>query len=295
MSNNKEQQPDQKHSADPLKSVKNIIAVASGKGGVGKSMIASNLAVSLSNAGASVVLVDADIYGPSIPMMFGLKGEKPQVTGQGGESKILPLEKHGIKLLSIGFFVDPTQALIWRGPMASNALKQLFTETHWEGTDYMIVDLPPGTGDIHLTLVQFLSVTGVIMVTTPQEMALADARKGISMFTQKEINVPVLGLIENMSYFSPDDMPQKKYYIFGREGGRKMAEEFDIPLLGQIPIRENIMQGGEQGKPAAIDLDSTAGQAFKEIAANTIKQVDIRNKTKDPTKTVKTDPNAKGC
>lgn len=278
-----------------LPGVKNIIAVASGKGGVGKSMVASNLAVSLAQTGAKVALVDADIYGPSVPMMFDVVNEKPRATEVNGKNKVLPLEKYGIKLLSIGFFVEPDQALIWRGPMASNALKQLFTEAEWGEADYLILDLPPGTGDIHLTLVQSLAVTGSILVTTPQEMALADARKGVSMFQQEQINVPVLGVIENMSWFTPDDAPDKKYYLFGKEGGKQMAGEMNIPLLGQIPVDEKIMQSGENGKPEALNWDSKIGKAFREIAENTIKQVNIRNETMDPTSIVKIDPNAEGC
>ncbi|MGM0613372.1 MAG: Mrp/NBP35 family ATP-binding protein, partial [Bacteroidota bacterium] len=224
-----------------LPGVKNIIAVASGKGGVGKSMVASNLAVSLAQTGAKVALVDADIYGPSVPMMFDVVNEKPQATDVDGKTKVLPIEKYGIKLLSIGFFVDPDQALIWRGPMASNALKQLFTEAQWGEADYLILDLPPGTGDIHLTLVQSLAITGAVIVTTPQEMALADARKAVGMFRQEKIEVPVLGVIENMSYFSPEDAMDKKYYLFGKKGGEKLAKETNIPLLGEIPVNEKIM------------------------------------------------------
>lgn len=294
------QQMDAKKSAPQqdvisLPGVKNIIAVASGKGGVGKSMVASNLAVSLAQTGAKVALVDADIYGPSVPMMFDVVNEKPAATEVDGKTKVLPLEKYGIKLLSIGFFVDPDQALIWRGPMASNAMKQLFTEAEWGEADYLVLDMPPGTGDIHLTLVQSLAVTGAVIVSTPQEMALSDARKGVNMFKQQQINVPVLGIIENMSYFTPDDAPDKKYYIFGKEGGKRMSEEMNVPLLGEIPVDEKIMQGGESGKPHAMEWDSKVGKAFKEIAANVIKQVEIRNETLDPTEIVKIDPNAEGC
>lgn len=278
-----------------LPGVKNIIAVASGKGGVGKSMVASNLAVSLAQTGAKVALVDADIYGPSVPMMFDVVNEKPQATDVDGKTKVLPIEKYGIKLLSIGFFVDPDQALIWRGPMASNALKQLFTEAQWGEADYLILDLPPGTGDIHLTLVQSLAITGAVIVTTPQEMALADARKAVGMFRQEKIEVPVLGVIENMSYFSPEDARDKKYYLFGKKGGEKLAKETNIPLLGEIPVNEKIMQSGEAGKPQAMEWDSATGKAFQDMAKNLIEQVDIRNKTMDPTKAVEIDPNAEGC
>ncbi len=278
-----------------LPGVKNIIAVASGKGGVGKSMVASNLAVSLAQTGAKVALVDADIYGPSVPKMFGAENEKPEGTQVNGKNKVLPLQKYGIKILSIGFFVDPGQALIWRGPMASNAMKQLFTEAEWGQADYLVLDMPPGTGDIHLTLVQSLAVTGVIIVTTPQQMALADARKGVAMFRQEQINVPVLGVVENMSFFTPEDMPEKKYYIFGKQGGKRMAEEMNVPLLGEIPIDEKIMQGGESGRPQALDWNSKTGRAFREIAANIVKQIEIRNQNQNPTSTVKIDPDAKGC
>ena len=278
-----------------LPGVKNIIAVASGKGGVGKSMVASNLAVSLAQTGAKVALVDADIYGPSVPMMFDVVNEKPQATDVDGKTKVLPIEKYGIKLLSIGFFVDPDQALIWRGPMASNALKQLFTEAQWGEADYLILDLPPGTGDIHLTLVQSLAITGAVIVTTPQEMALADARKAVGMFRQEKIEVPVLGVIENMSYFSPEDAPDKKYYLFGKKGGEKLANETNIPMLGEIPVNEKIMQSGEAGKPQAMEWESLTGKAFKNIAQNLTEQVDIRNKTMDPTTAVEIDPNAEGC
>ncbi|MCF8218423.1 MAG: Mrp/NBP35 family ATP-binding protein [Bacteroidales bacterium] len=278
-----------------LPGVKNIIAVASGKGGVGKSMVASNLAVSLAQTGAKVALVDADIYGPSVPMMFDVVNEKPQATDVDGKTKVLPIEKYGIKLLSIGFFVDPDQALIWRGPMASNALKQLFTEAQWGEADYLILDLPPGTGDIHLTLVQSLAITGAVIVTTPQEMALADARKAVGMFRQEKIEVPVLGVIENMSYFSPEDARDKKYYLFGKKGGEKLAKETNIPLLGEIPVNEKIMQSGEAGKPQAMEWESATGKAFQDMAKNLIEQVDIRNKTMDPTTAVEIDPNAEGC
>ena len=289
------QQNQSKQDILSLPGVKNIIAVASGKGGVGKSMAASNLAVSLAQTGAKVALVDADIYGPSIPRMFDVENEKPQATEVDGKTKVLPIEKYGIKLLSIGFFVDPGQALIWRGPMASNALKQLFTEADWGEADYLILDLPPGTGDIHLTLVQSLAITGTVVVTTPQEMALADARKGVSMFRQEKIDVPVLGVIENMSYFAPEDAPDKKYYLFGKKGGEKLATEMNIPMLGEIPVNESIMQSGETGKPQAMNWDSEIGKSFKNIAQNLIEQVDIRNKTMNPTTVVEIDPNAEGC
>jgi ATP-binding protein involved in chromosome partitioning len=269
-----------------LSGVKNIIAIASGKGGVGKSTIAANLAVTLATTGATVGLIDADIYGPSIPMMFDLVNERPLITEVNGKPKVMPIEKYGIRVLSIGFFVDSTQALIWRGPMASNALIQLFNDAQWGELDYMIIDLPPGTGDIHLTLVQQVPVTGVAIVTTPQEVAMADARKAINMFRQDKINVPVLGLIENMSYFTPAELPQNRYYIFGREGGRKLAEETHVSLLGEIPIVESICESGDKGIPIALQNDSPVGKAFAELAGNVAQQVAIRNVFLEPTQKV---------
>ncbi|MFH0895958.1 MAG: Mrp/NBP35 family ATP-binding protein [Bacteroidota bacterium] len=269
-----------------LTGVKNIIAVASGKGGVGKSTVAANLAIALSATGAKVGLMDADIYGPSVPLMFGLTDAEPHMEGDGEGARIIPLEKYGIKVLSIGFFVDDTKALVWRGPMASSALKQLFFETNWGELDYLICDLPPGTGDIHLTLVQSVPVTGAVIVTTPQEVALADARKGIDMFHLEGINVPVLGLIENMSYFTPAELPENKYYIFGKDGGKKLAESMNVPLLGQIPLVQSIRESGDAGKPAALDTNSPVAIAFLEAAKNLAQQVSIRNATKEPTKIV---------
>ncbi len=278
-----------------LPGVKNVIAIASGKGGVGKSTVAVNTAIAMAKKGAKVGLVDADIYGPSIPLMFGLENEKPSGQEINGKTKVIPFEKYGIKLLSIGFFVDPSQALIWRGPMASNALKQLFTEAEWGDLDYMIIDLPPGTGDIHLTLVQSLQVSGVAIVSTPQNVALADARKAVNMFSQKDINVPVLGLIENMSWFTPAELPNNKYFIFGEKGGEKLAEEMRIPLLGQIPIVQSIRESGDMGKPIVLNDNDQASEAFKECAGNIIDQVQKRNKNLDPTKKVEIDPNHPGC
>jgi ATP-binding protein involved in chromosome partitioning len=269
-----------------LKGVKNIIAVASGKGGVGKSTVAANLAVSLAQSGARVGLLDADIYGPSMPLMFNLEGAQPMGKEVDGKTKIIPIEQYGIKILSIGFFVQPSQALIWRGVMATNALKQLINDSDWGELDYFVVDLPPGTGDIHLTLVQTLPVTGAVIVSTPQEVALADARKAFNMFAQKEINVPVLGLVENMSWFTPEELPENKYFIFGREGAKKLAEESNVILLGQIPIVQGIREGGDEGKPAALDPDTITGKAFKDLAENVARQIAIRNANLDPTKIV---------
>jgi ATP-binding protein involved in chromosome partitioning len=269
-----------------LKGVKNIVAIASGKGGVGKSTVAANLAVALANTGASVGLLDADIYGPSVPIMFDLENAQPLGKDVEGKTKILPIEKYGIKLLSIGFFVKPEQALIWRGVMATNALNQLINDTEWGELDYFIVDLPPGTGDIHLTLVQTLPVTGVVIVTTPQEVALADARKAFNMFTQKEIKVPILGLVENMSWFTPEELPDSKYYLFGKEGGKRLAQDSDVELLGQIPIVEGICISGDAGTPIALKQESIVGKAFHELAQNLARQIAIRNANLEPTKIV---------
>ena len=269
-----------------LKGVKNIIAIASGKGGVGKSTVAVNLAISLAKTGAKVGLLDADIYGPSIPLMFGLVDKKPYVKEVNGKSIVVPIEKYGIRLLSIGFFVDPKQALIWRGPMASNALTQLFKDADWGDLDYMVIDMPPGTGDIHLTLVQQVPVTGVAIVTTPQEVALADARKAVTMFRQEQINVPILGLIENMSYFTPPELPDKKYYIFGKDGGQKFADEAKLTMLGKIPIIESITTSGDTGEPAALDEESVVGKAFMEAAEKIAQQIAIRNAFFEATKKV---------
>jgi ATP-binding protein involved in chromosome partitioning len=267
-----------------MKGVKNIIAVASGKGGVGKSTVAANLAIALSKLGSKVGLIDADIYGPSVPVMFGLEGAKPEIVDAGGEPKMKPVEKYGIKILSIGFFVDTNQALIWRGPMASSALKQLFTDGEWGELDYLVIDMPPGTGDIHLTLVQTVPVTGVAIVSTPQKVALADARKGVSMFRQDVINVPVLGLIENMSFFTPEELPDNKYYIFGKDGCKKLAEELNVPLLGQIPLVQSIRESGDAGSPVTLNENSVVSNAFIELAQKIAQQVAIRNATMEPTK-----------
>jgi len=275
-----------KETEEMLKGVKNIIAVASGKGGVGKSTVAANLAVALAKLGSKVGLIDADIYGPSVPVMFGLEGAKPDVVEINGSPKMIPIEKFGIKILSIGFFVDPDQALVWRGPMASSALSQLFKDADWGELDYLVIDLPPGTGDIHLTLVQTVPVTGVAIVSTPQKVALADARKGVSMFNQESINVPVLGLIENMSWFTPEELPDNKYYIFGKDGCKKLAEEMNVPLLGQIPLVQSIRESGDSGSPATMDEKSPVSKAFIELAQKLAQQIAIRNATMEPTKKV---------
>lgn len=278
-----------------LPGVKNIIAVASGKGGVGKSTVAVNLAIALANKGLKVGLVDADIYGPSIPIMFGLMNDKPEGRDINGKVKVIPFEKFGIKLLSIGFFVEPEQALIWRGPMASNALKQLFSEADWGELDCMVVDMPPGTGDIHLTLVQSVAVTGAIVVSTPQAVALADAHKAVSMFNQQNINVPVLGFVENMAWFTPAELPNNKYFIFGNNGTQKLAESLNIPVLGQIPIVQSICESGDNGTPIITSDNSIVFDAFMNTADNVIKQLEYRNIHLTPTNKVQIDPNAEGC
>ena len=260
-----------------LPNVKNIIAITSGKGGVGKSTIAANLAVALSQLSYKTGLLDADIFGPSIPKMFDEENAQPVLEKIGNRDLIIPVEKYGVRILSIGFFVNKSDALVWRGTMASNALKQLIIDAHWGELDYFLIDLPPGTSDIHLTLIQTLAVTGAIVVTTPQEVALADARKGISMFTGEKINVPVLGLVENMAWFTPAELPDNKYYIFGKEGGKHLAEELQISLLGQIPIVQSICEGGDTGKPVAMDENSITGLAFKNMARQTVEQVKLRN------------------
>ena len=260
-----------------LPNVKNIIAVASGKGGVGKSTIAANLAVSLAQDGASVGVVDADIYGPSMPLMFDVVDGKPGMSKQGDKSLIVPVENYGVKILSIGFFANSGQAVPWRGPMASKALRQLMVDADWGDLDYLIVDLPPGTGDIHLTFVQAVPVTAAVIVTTPQAVALADAEKGINMFTLPAINVPVLGLIENMAYFTPAELPDNKYYIFGKDGGKNLAEKAGVPLLGQVPIVQSIREAGDVGRPAALQTDSPVSETLKDVARAVAQQVSIIN------------------
>lgn len=269
-----------------LPNVKNIIVVASGKGGVGKSTVAANLALALSEGGAKVGLMDADIYGPSVPIMFGVRGERPMMESVEGKGMIVPLEKHGIKLMSIGSLIDEKQAVVWRGPMASSALKQFLTDVNWGELDYLVIDTPPGTGDIHLTLVQTVPVTGVVMVTTPQDVALADAKKGIAMFGGSQINVPILGLVENMSYFTPAELPQNKYYIFGKEGGKRLAEQLEIPFLGQIPLVQGIREGGDEGIPAMVGDDNATKLAFMGFASMVARNIAMRNANVAPTKIV---------
>lgn len=266
----------------PLSQVKNIIGVSSGKGGVGKSTVASNLAVALAREGYRVGLLDADIFGPSVPKMFGVEDEQLYMHKVDGRELIIPVHKYGVKVLSIGFVVDRNSPVLWRGSMASNALKQLITDADWGELDYFLIDMPPGTSDIHLTLVQTLAITGVVIVTTPQQVALADARKGIAMFTGDKVNVPILGLVENMAWFTPEKHPDERYYIFGREGGVELAKELGVRLLAQIPMVGSICDGGDGGEPIALQ-DSITGEAFRHLAHEVIDAVDERNDTLPPT------------
>lgn len=260
-----------------LPQVKNIIAVFSGKGGVGKSTIAANLALALAQGGAQVGLMDADIYGPSVPIMFGVRGERPLMQEVNGKGMIVPLERFGIQLMSIGLLVDEKNAVVWRGPMASSAVKQFVTDVNWGQLDYLVIDMPPGTGDIHLTLLQSVPVTGAVIVSTPQDVALADAKKGIAMFGQAQLNVPLIGLVENMSYFTPAELPESRYYIFGKQGGRRLADEYDIPFLGEIPLVQSIREGGDQGVPAMMADDSITKKAFEQFAAGVVRSIAMRN------------------
>jgi ATP-binding protein involved in chromosome partitioning len=266
-----------KDPAAVLPKVKNIIAVVSGKGGVGKSTVASNFALSLAADGAKVGLMDADIYGPSLPIMFGVRGERPMMKNINGKGMILPLEKYGIRLMSIGLLVDEKDAVVWRGPMVSSAIRQFVSEVFWDELDYLVVDMPPGTGDIHLTLMQAVPVTGVIVVSTPQDVALADAKKAIAMFAQAQLKTPVIGLVENMSYFVTEEAPEHKYYIFGKEGGKRLAEEYDIPFLGQIPLIQCIREGGDEGKPVMLGNDNASRKAFTEFAGNAARSIAMIN------------------
>lgn len=271
----------------PLKGVKNIIGISSGKGGVGKSTVAANIAVSLAQEGYKVGLLDADIFGPSVPKMFGVEDEQLFLHNVDGKDKIIPIERYGIKLLSIGFLVDRNRAVLWRGTMASTALKQLITDADWGDLDYFLIDMPPGTSDIHLTLVQTLPLTGVVVVTTPQEVALADARKGIAMFKDDKVNVPVLGIVENMAWFTPENHPDERYYLFGRDGGVRLAEETGVKLLGQIPLVTGITEHSDNGSPIALENTLTA-MAFRHVTRELIDAVDCRNDQLPPTSKVET-------
>ena len=272
-----------------LPDVKNIIAVSSGKGGVGKSTVSANLAIALAKLGYKVGLLDTDIFGPSMPKMFGVEESKPYAVEKDGRQLICPIEKYGVKLLSIGFFVNPDTATLWRGGMATNALKQLIADADWGELDYFILDTPPGTSDIHLTLLQTLSITGAIIVSTPQNVALADARKGIDMYTNDKVNVPILGLVENMAWFTPAELPGNKHYIFGKDGCKNLAQEMKVPLLAQIPIVQSICENGDSGTPAALNVDTMTGQAFINLAQAVVTTVNVRNKKLPKTNIVKVD------
>ncbi len=260
-----------------LPQVKNIIAVVSGKGGVGKSTISANLALALAQSGAKVGLMDADIYGPSVPIMFGVRGERPKMTEVNGKPMIVPMEKYGIQFMSIGLLVNEKDAVVWRGPMASSAIRQFVTDVLWGELDYLVIDMPPGTGDIHLTLVQTVPVTGAVVVTTPQDIALADAKKAVAMFAQTQIKVPIIGLVENMAYFTPAELPENKYYIFGKEGGKRLAEEFELNFLGQIPLVQSIREGGDKGQPIMASEEAITKKAFEEFTAAAVRSIAMRN------------------
>ena len=267
--------------------IKNIIGVASGKGGVGKSTVTANLAVSLAKMGFSVGILDADIYGPSMPIMFDVENEKPVSISVDGKSKMKPVESYEVKILSIGFFTAPSQAVIWRGPMASKALNQMIFDADWGELDFMLIDLPPGTGDVHLSIVQSLPITGVVIVSTPQAVALADAKKGVSMFMSEAINVPVLGIVENMAYFTPEELPENKYYIFGKEGAKNLAADLEVPFLGEVPIVQSIREAGDYGRPAAMQTGSLIESVFQEITRNVVQEVVSRNENLPATEAVK--------
>ena len=271
---------------NPIPGIKNIVAVASGKGGVGKSTVTANLAVTLAKMGFKVGVLDADIYGPSIPIMFDVEKEKPLAVTVDGKSKMTPIENYGVKILSIGFFTQPDQAVVWRGPMASKALNQMIFDAHWEELDFMLIDLPPGTGDIHLSIMQSLPITGAVIVSTPQNVALADARKGVAMFQQESINVPVLGIIENMAYFTPEELPDNKYYIFGKEGAKNLSEDLQVPFLGELPLVQSIREAGDVGRPAALQTATPLEQAFEKLTQNVVQEVVRRNDDLPPTEAI---------
>ena len=267
--------------------IQNIIAVASGKGGVGKSTVTANLAVTLAKMGFKVGLLDADIYGPSAPIMFDVANERPLSVKVGDKSKMKPIENYGVKILSIGFFTQPDQAVVWRGPMAAKALNQMIFDAAWGELDFMLIDLPPGTGDIHLSIMQSLPITGAVIVSTPQHVALADAKKGVAMFQQESINVPVLGIIENMAYFTPEELPENKYYIFGKEGAKNLANDLQVPFLGELPLAQSIREAGDVGRPAALQTATSIENSFETITRNVVQEVVDRNHTLPPTEAIK--------
>lgn len=271
----------------PIPGIKNILAIASGKGGVGKSTVCANLAVSLSNMGFNVGILDADIYGPSVPMMFDVENEKPLAVQLEGRSKMKPVENHGVKILSIGFFTKANQAVVWRGPMAAKALNQLIFDAAWGDLDYLLIDLPPGTGDIHLSIMQAVPITGAVVVSTPQSVALADARKGIAMFQQESINVPVLGIIENMAYFTPEELPENKYYIFGKEGAKNLTLDLKVPFLGEIPLVQSIREAADVGRPAVLQENPVLTKFFKTISQNVVLELVQRNTSLPETEAIK--------
>ena len=271
----------------PIEGIQNIIAIASGKGGVGKSTVTANMAVSLSNMGFMVGVLDADIYGPSMPIMFDVAGERPKAKNIDGVSKMIPVENFGVKLLSIGFFTKPDQAVIWRGPMAAKALNQMIFDAEWGELDFLLIDLPPGTGDIHLSIMQSLPITGAVVVSTPQAVALADAKKGVAMFQQKNIQVPVLGIIENMAYFTPEELAENKYYIFGKSGAKYLAEDLEIPFLGELPLIQSIREAGDMGRPAAMQEQTVVATAFTEVTRAVVSEVVQRNEQIPPTEAIK--------
>ncbi|WP_136480365.1 Mrp/NBP35 family ATP-binding protein [Cognatitamlana onchidii] len=271
----------------PIPGIQNIVAVASGKGGVGKSTVTANLAVTLSKMGFKVGVLDADIYGPSIPIMFDVEAEKPLAVNIDGKSKMKPIENYGVKVLSIGFFTQPNQAVVWRGPMAAKALNQMIFDAHWGELDFLLLDLPPGTGDIHLSIMQSLPITGAVVVSTPQNVALADAKKGVAMFQQDSISVPVLGIIENMAYFTPEELPENKYYIFGKEGAKHLAEDLKVPFLGELPLVQSIREAGDVGRPAALQTATPLERAFEKLTQNVVQEVVRRNEDLPPTEAIK--------
>lgn len=271
----------------PIPGIQNIVAVASGKGGVGKSTVTANLAVSLAKMGFKVGVLDADIYGPSIPIMFDVESERPLAVNIDGKSKMKPVENYDVKVLSIGFFTQPNQAVVWRGPMAAKALNQMIFDAHWGELDFLLIDLPPGTGDIHLSIMQSLPITGAVVVSTPQNVALADAKKGVAMFQQESINVPVLGIIENMAYFTPEELPDNKYYIFGKEGAKNLAEDLQVPFLGELPLVQSIREAGDVGRPAALQAGTPLEEAFEKLTQNVVQEVVRRNDDLPPTEAIK--------